>query len=99
MICTTGICFFNYNADENNTLSSLWTVDYSGIKRCNDLLLYLGWADSSVSQESLKLKEMQARCMRVFYYNMLLALFWKCAFLFGKPYCRNKLYCSSVESR
>lgn len=62
---------FNYNADENNTLSSLWTVDYSGIKRCNDLLLYLGWADSSVSQESLKLKEMQARCMRVFYYNML----------------------------
>ena len=27
---------FNYEANENNTLGSLWTVDYSGIKRCND---------------------------------------------------------------
>ena len=25
---------FNYEANENNTLGSLWTVDYSGIKRC-----------------------------------------------------------------
>lgn len=29
---------FNYEGNENNTLSSLWTVDYSGVKRCNDLL-------------------------------------------------------------
>ena len=34
---------FNYEANENNTLGSLWTVDYSGIKRCNDLLKYLDW--------------------------------------------------------
>ena len=62
---------FNYEGDENNTLSSLWTVDYSGIKRCNDLLRYLGWADESVSESNKKSYEMQARAMRVFYYNML----------------------------
>ena len=62
---------FNYEADENNTLSSLWTVDYSGIKRCNDLLKYLGWADESVSEKNKQSYEMQARALRVFYYNML----------------------------
>ena len=62
---------FNFEANENNTLSSLWTVDYSGIKRCNDLLRYLGWADESVSEANKKSYEMQARAMRVFYYNML----------------------------
>ena len=62
---------FNYEGNENNTLSSLWTVDYSGIKRCNDLLRYLGWADASVTETNKKNYEMQARAMRVFYYNML----------------------------
>ncbi|MDO4195148.1 MAG: RagB/SusD family nutrient uptake outer membrane protein [Prevotellaceae bacterium] len=61
----------NFVADENNTLSSLWTVNYSGIKRCNDLLRYLGWVDTSVTPENKKSYEMQARCMRVYYYNML----------------------------
>lgn len=61
---------FNYEANENNTLSSLWTVDYSGIKRCNDLLQYLNYA-TDVTAENLKSYEMQARCLRVFYYNML----------------------------
>ena len=32
---------FNFEANENNTLSSLWTVDYSGVKRCNDVIKYL----------------------------------------------------------
>lgn len=61
---------FNYEGNENNTLSSLWTVDYSGIKRCNDVLKYLGWA-KDVTPENNKSYEMQARCLRVFYYNML----------------------------
>ena len=30
----------NYEANASNTLSSLWTVDYSGIKRSNELLKY-----------------------------------------------------------
>ena len=62
---------FNYEGNENNTLSSLWSVNYSGIKRCNDLLRYLGWADGSVSAANKKSYEMQARAMRVYYYNML----------------------------
>ena len=61
---------FNYEGNENNTLSSLWTVDYSGVKRCNDLLKYLDWA-TDVTEENRKSYEMQARCLRVFYYNML----------------------------
>ena len=61
---------FNYEANENNTLGSLWTVDYSGIKRCNDLLKYLDWG-TDVTEANRKLYEMQARLLRVFYYNML----------------------------
>lgn len=62
----------NYQADENNTLSSLWTVDYSGIKRCNDLLRYLSENDLvDVTEANAKLYEAQGRLLRVFYYNML----------------------------
>lgn len=61
---------FNYEGDENNTLNSLWTVDYSGVKRCNDVLKYLGWA-TDVTAENRVSYEMQARCLRVYYYNML----------------------------
>lgn len=60
---------FNYSADENNTLQSLWTVDYSGVKRCNDLIKYAGWVDMD---EAVKAKMVaQARLLRVYYYNML----------------------------
>ena len=45
---------FNYEANENNTLGSLWTVDYSGIKRCNDLLKYLDWG-TDVTEANRKL--------------------------------------------
>ena len=34
----------NFDGDQNNTLGSLWTIDYSGVKRCNDVLKYVGWA-------------------------------------------------------
>ncbi len=61
----------NFQADENNTLSSLWTVDYSGIKRCNDLLLYLTYDLKDVTAENKRLYEMQGRALRVYYYNML----------------------------
>ena len=44
---------FNYEGNENYTLSSLWTVDYSGVKRCNDLLKYLDWA-TDVTAENRK---------------------------------------------
>jgi hypothetical protein len=63
----------NFQGDQNNTLSSLWTVDYSGIKRCNDVIKYIGWADAkgnlTAANKASYLE--QARVLRVFYYNML----------------------------
>ena len=62
---------FNYEADGNNTFSSLWTVDYSGVKRCNDLLRYLGRDGIKIRDQLKKNYEMQARLLRVYYYNNL----------------------------
>lgn len=60
---------FNYEADGNNTLATLWTDFYSGIKRCNDVIKYCSWGGASES--TLKSFEMQARLLRVYYYNIL----------------------------
>lgn len=61
---------FNFEANANFTLSSLWTVDYTGVKRCNDVLKYLGY-QTDVTDAHKKLYEMQARLLRVYYYNNL----------------------------
>ena len=63
----------NFEATAEETLSTLWTIDYSGVKRCNDVLKYLGWAN--LDEEYKNSCEMQARCLRVFYYNNLWHLF------------------------
>lgn len=92
---------FNYEGNENNTLSSLWTVDYSGVKRCNDLLKYLDWA-VDVTEENRKIYEMQARCLRVFYYNMLWHYFGNVPFylenLNEPPYTAPQLKADEVYS-
>ena len=62
---------FNYEANANNTLSSLWTVDYSGIKRCNDLLKYIPWAEANLTEKNKASYEMQGRALRVYFYNNL----------------------------
>lgn len=89
---------FNFEANENNTLGSLWTVDYSGIKRSNDLLKYLGWA-VNVPESSLKSYEMQARALRVFYYNMLWHYFGNVPFYLvnlASPYTAPQLSADEV---
>ncbi len=94
---------FNYEGDENNTLSSLWTVDYSGVKRCNDLLKYLGWAKNNLTETNSKSYEMQARCLRVFYYNMLWHYFGNVPFylenLEKPPYTAPQLKADDVYTR
>lgn len=50
----------NYEANANNTLSSLWTVDYSGIKRCNDLLKYIPWAEANLTEKTRHLMRCRA---------------------------------------
>lgn len=62
----------DYKADPNNTLSSLWTVDYTGIKRSNDVLYYIeNYAKANLTEENAKSYEAQARLLRVYYYNNL----------------------------
>ena len=60
---------FNFEADGNNTLATLWTDFYSGIKRCNDCIKYCSWVGNSVANSESA--EMQARLLRVYYYNIL----------------------------
>ena len=61
---------FNFAAYGNNTLATLWGDFYSGIKRCNDAIKYAGW-EGKASSEFRKSMEMQARLLRVYYYNIL----------------------------
>ena len=60
---------FNFEGDGNNTLSTLWGDFYSGIKRCNDVIKYCSWGGGS--EANRKSFEMQARLLRVYYYNIL----------------------------
>ena len=60
---------FNFEADGNNTLGTLWGDFYSGIKRCNDAIKYASWGKASPS--FCNSMEMQARLLRVYYYNIL----------------------------
>lgn len=60
---------FNFEGDGNNTLATLWTDFYSGIKRCNDVLRYVTFGGSTA--DKLLSYEMQARLLRVYYYNIL----------------------------
>lgn len=62
----------NYEAIPTNCLSSLWTEFYSGVKRCNDVLLYKGWIEN-LSESVAKSTEAQARLLRDYYY----ATMWK----------------------
>lgn len=89
---------FNYEGDANNTLSSLWTVDYSGVKRCNDLLKYLGWG-KNLTEENKKSYEMQARALRVYYYNNLWHYFGNIPFYLenlSSPYTAPQLKADDV---
>lgn len=92
---------FNYEGDANNTLSSLWTVDYSGVKRCNDLLKYLGWG-KNLTAENKKSYEMQARTLRVYYYNNLWHYFGNIPFYLenlSSPYTAPQLKADEVYTK
>ncbi|MCR4853208.1 MAG: RagB/SusD family nutrient uptake outer membrane protein [Prevotella sp.] len=60
---------FNFEANGNFTLATLWGDFYSGIKRCNDAIKYASWGGGTASFRSTM--EMQARLLRVYYYNIL----------------------------
>ena len=60
---------FNFEGDGNNTLGTLWGDFYSGIKRCNDDILYCSWGGGT--EKNRNSYEMEARLLRVYYYNIL----------------------------
>ena len=62
----------NYEATSEQTMKGIWSTAYSGVKRCNDLLTYLGWTEG-LSEETAKAVEEQGRLLRVYYYSWL----WK----------------------
>ena len=93
---------FNYEANANNTLSSLWTVDYSGIKRCNDLLKYIPWAEANLTEKNKASYEMQGRALRVYFYNNLWHYFGNIPFYLenlSSPYTAPQLKADEVYNQ
>ena len=75
----------NYEALPTNCMTGLWTVAYSGVKRSNDVLTYIGWAGENLTEKNATYYQAQARVLRVFYYNWL----WK--FWGNIPYYEKNL--------
>lgn len=41
----------NFEANSENCMTGLWTCEYSGVKRCNDVIEYIGWAEDNISED------------------------------------------------
>lgn len=62
----------NFEALPTDTMSGIWSDCYSGVKRCNDVITYIGWTNDA-TPEQLTLAEAQVRVLRAFYYTII----WK----------------------
>ncbi len=63
----------NFEALPTAVIMGLWTDAYSGVKRCNDVITYLGWAGNNVTAADRAYYEAQVIALRVYYYSWL----WK----------------------
>ena len=91
---------FNYEADGNNTLATLWGDFYSGIKRCNDAIKYASWGGASES--FIRSMEMQARLLRVYYYSILWHYYGNVPFYLenlSMPYTAPQLTADEIYDR
>lgn len=75
----------NYSALPTNCMTGIWSVAYSGVKRSNDVLKYIGWAGNNLTEKNATYYQAQARVLRVFYYTWL----WK--FWGNIPYYESNL--------
>lgn len=73
-----------YASTPNDCMTGLWTDVYSGVKRCNDVLKYIGWVEG-LDHSTAVSYEAQARLLRVYYYSWL----WK--FWGNVPYYEENL--------
>lgn len=93
---------FNFSADGNNTLATLWGDFYSGIKRCNDAIKYASWNEGRVDAKFLQSMEMQARLLRVYYYNILWHYYGNVPFYLEnlqKPYTAPQLQADEIYNK
>ena len=74
----------NYEAIPTECMSSILSDCYSGVKRCNDVITYMGWVPD-LPADVAKSVEAQTRVLRAFYYNIL----WK--FWGNIPYYEENL--------
>ena len=74
----------NFEALPTDCMSGIWSDCYSGVKRCNDVITYIGWTEG-LDDSASKLAEAQVRVLRAFYYNLL----WK--FWGNIPYYETNL--------
>ncbi len=91
---------FNFEADGNNTLGTLWGDFYSGIKRCNDAIKYASWGKASES--FCRSMEMQARLLRVYYYNILWHFYGNVPFYLENlsvPYTAQQITADEIYAR
>ncbi len=92
----------NYEALPNNCITGLWTVAYSGVKRSNDVLKYIGWAKENITEENQKRYEGEARVLRAFYYNWLWKFWGNIPFYMENltfPYIAEQINADEVYNR
>lgn len=93
---------FNFAADGNNTLATLWGDFYSGIKRCNDAIKYSDWGGENVSANFRQSMQMQARLLRVYYYNILWHYYGNVSFYLenlSQPYTAPQLSADEIYNK
>lgn len=91
---------FNFEADGNNTLATLWGDFYSGIKRCNDVIKYCSWGGGTKANRDLY--SFEARLLRVYYYNILWHYYGNVPFYLDNlsvPYTASQLTADEIYNK
>lgn len=66
---------FNFESTQNSSdaLNGIWDQSYKGVRNANDVLSYLEWAKSNLTDAQYKTFDAEARVLRAFYYMQI----WK----------------------
>ncbi len=92
---------FQYKSTPVISPAGLWSDSFSGVKRSNDVIKYLGWVEG-VSAEKKASVEIQARLLRSFYYNVLWKFYGNIPCYFenlSAPYIEKQLTADEVYDK
>lgn len=90
----------DFDAKPVNSIASIWTEAYSGVKRCNDCIKYIGWVPG-LSKEIATSYEAQCRVLRAFYYSWIWKLWGSCVYYeknLEQPYIGTQYSADEVYS-